>query len=110
MGVVSHGEEGADDNGGHHGHILFLLRNESGGEKMMDLEASRHQERNEDSLWSCVRVRDKRVETVVVLGQELFLISSFPVVIAQNVVHIFLPVLKRLIGDYSKIVSVSRKL
>ena len=41
MGVVSHGEKGADDDGGHHGHILFL-QDESGGQKMMDLEASRH--------------------------------------------------------------------
>ena len=109
MGVVSHGEKGVDDDGGHHGHILFL-RDESRGQKMMDLEASRHQEGKKDSLWSCICMRDKGVETVVVLGQELFLISSFPVVIAQNFAHIFLPVLKRLIGDYSTIISDSRKL
>ena len=69
---------------------------------MMDLEASRDQDGKEDTFRGCVTVGHQRVETVVVLSQEILFIRPFSVVLTQNIVNIFLPVLNRLFGNYSR--------
>ena len=56
----------------------------------------------EDSLRGCVGVGHQRVETGVVSRRKLVLIRAFCVVLTQNIVNIFPPVLYRLFGDYSE--------